>query len=119
MFIKFARFKNFVKHALLEVNFERGLVAIVGANGNGKSTITDGLYAALTNGTIAGAGLDVYENAGAINPRLRELKNVVLLPHMGSATVEGRLEMGEKVLLNIKTFDDGHRPPDQIVPSML
>ena len=49
MFIKFARFKNFVKHALLEVNFEKGLVAIIGANGNGKSTITDGLYAALTN----------------------------------------------------------------------
>jgi lactate dehydrogenase-like 2-hydroxyacid dehydrogenase len=68
---------------------------------------------------IAGAGLDVYENATDINPRLRELDNVVLLPHMGSATREGRLEMGEKVLLNIKTFDDGHRPPDQVVPAML
>jgi glyoxylate reductase len=68
---------------------------------------------------IAGAGLDVYEHGTAINPRLRELPNVVLLPHMGSATREGRIEMGEKVLLNIKTFDDGHRPPDQVVPSML
>ena len=68
---------------------------------------------------IAGAGLDVYEHGTDINPRLRELSNVVLLPHMGSATVEGRVEMGEKVIINIKTFDDGHRPPDQVVPSML
>ncbi|NRB33831.1 MAG: D-glycerate dehydrogenase [Rhodobacteraceae bacterium] len=73
----------------------------------------------LRAGDIAGAGLDVYENGTDVNPRLRELTNVVLLPHMGSATVEGRLEMGEKVILNIKTFDDGHRPPDQVVPSML
>lgn len=68
---------------------------------------------------IAGAGLDVFEHGHEINPRLRELPNVVLLPHMGSATVEGRNEMGEKVLINIKTFDDGHRPPDLVVPSML
>lgn len=73
----------------------------------------------LRAGEIAGAGLDVFEHGTEINPRLRELKNVVLLPHMGSATNEGRMEMGEKVLLNIKTFDDGHRPPDQVVPSML
>ena len=68
---------------------------------------------------IAGAGLDVYERGTDVNPRLRELPNVVLLPHMGSATHEGRVEMGEKVLINIKTFDDGHRPPDLVVPSML
>ncbi|MBQ4809049.1 D-glycerate dehydrogenase [Phaeobacter sp. HS012] len=73
----------------------------------------------LRSSEIAGAGLDVYEHGTDINPRLRELENVVLLPHMGSATLEGRLEMGEKVLLNIKTFEDGHRPPDQVVPSML
>lgn len=73
----------------------------------------------LRSGDIAGAGLDVYENGTNINPRLRELPNVVLLPHMGSATLESRLEMGEKVIINIKTFDDGHRPPDQVVPSML
>lgn len=73
----------------------------------------------LRSGDIAGAGLDVYENGTDVNPRLRELKNVVLLPHMGSATLEGRIEMGEKVLLNIKTFQDGHRPPDLVVPSML
>ena len=68
---------------------------------------------------IAGAGLDVYERGTDINPRLRELPNVVLLPHMGSATLEGRVEMGEKVIINIKTFEDGHRPPDQVVPAML
>lgn len=68
---------------------------------------------------LAGAGLDVYERGSEVNPRLRELPNVVLLPHMGSATVEGRVEMGEKVIINIKTFDDGHRPPDLVVPGML
>ena len=68
---------------------------------------------------IAGAGLDVYEHGTEVNPKLRELPNVVLLPHMGSATVEGRIEMGEKVIINIKTFADGHRPPDQVVPGML
>ena len=73
----------------------------------------------LRAGELAGAGLDVFEHGVEINPRLRALPNVVLLPHMGSATEEGRVEMGEKVLLNIKTFDDGHRPPDQIVPGML
>ena len=68
---------------------------------------------------IAGAGLDVFERGAEINPRLRELPNVVLLPHMGSATEEGRSEQGEKVLINIKTFADGHRPPDLVVPAML
>ncbi len=80
-----------------------------------ENALTRGLRA----GEIAGAGLDVFERGQGINPRLRELENVVLLPHMGSATVEGRMEMGEKVIINIKTFDDGHRPPDQVVPSML
>jgi glyoxylate reductase len=73
----------------------------------------------LRAGEIAGAGLDVYEHGHDINPRLRDLPNVMLLPHMGSATLEGRLEMGEKVIINIKTFADGHRPPDQVVPAML
>jgi len=73
----------------------------------------------LVRGELAGAGLDVFENEPAVNPRLLGLPNVVLLPHMGSATEEGRLEMGEKVILNIKTFADGHRPPDQVLPSML
>jgi len=66
---------------------------------------------------LAGAGLDVFEHEPAINPKLRELPNVVLLPHMGSATIEGRVDMGEKVLINIKTFSDGHRPPDRVLPA--
>jgi len=73
----------------------------------------------LTRGELAGAGLDVFEHEPAANPRLAELPNVVLLPHMASATEEGRLDMGEKVIINIKTFADGHRPPDQVLPSML
>ena len=73
----------------------------------------------LRAGEIAGAGLDVFEHGHDVNPRLQDLPNVLLLPHMGSATEEGRLEMGEKVIINIKTFADGHRPPDQVVPAML
>ncbi len=72
----------------------------------------------LRAGEIAGAGLDVFEHGTEFNPRLRELPNVVLLPHMGSATIEGRMEMGEKVMINIQTFADGHRPPDLVIPSM-
>tara|TARA_R110000868_G_scaffold411779_1_gene710140 strand:- start:8783 stop:9718 length:936 start_codon:yes stop_codon:yes gene_type:complete len=72
----------------------------------------------LRAGEIAGAGLDVFRYGRDANPRLRELKNVVLLPHMASATIEGRIEMGEKVLINIKTFADGHRPPDLVLPAM-
>jgi glyoxylate reductase len=71
---------------------------------------------------IAGAGLDVFEHEPAVNPKLLKLAKagkVVLLPHMGSATIEGRVDMGEKVIINIKTFMDGHRPPDRVLPSML
>ena len=73
----------------------------------------------LTAGEIAGAGLDVYEHEPAPNPKLLALNNVALLPHIGSATIEGRIDMGEKVLINIKTFADGHSPPDRVLPSML
>ena len=73
----------------------------------------------LAAGKLGGAGLDVYEHEPQINPKLLKLPNVVLLPHMGSATIEGRVEMGEKVLINIQTFMDGHRPPDRVIPSML
>lgn len=93
--------------------------AVIVNTSRGEVIDENALTRMLRAGEIAGAGLDVYENGTDINPRLRELENVVLLPHMGSATVEGRLEMGEKVIINIKTFDDGHRPPDQVVPSML
>jgi glyoxylate reductase len=73
-------------------------------------------------GEIAGAGLDVFEHEPAVNPRLVKLARagkVVLLPHMSSATVEGRVDMGEKVIVNIKVFMDGHRPPDRVLPSQL
>lgn len=93
--------------------------AVIVNTSRGEVIDENALTRMLRAGEIKGAGLDVYEHGTEINPRLRELDNVVLLPHMGSATLEGRLEMGEKVLLNIKTFDDGHRPPDQVVPSML
>ncbi len=55
----------------------------------------------------------------AVNPKLKTLPNVVLVPHLGSATQEGRTEMGEKVIINIKTFADGHKPPDRVIPAML
>ena len=93
--------------------------AVVVNTSRGEVIDENALTRMLRNGEIAGAGLDVYENGTDVNPRLRDLSNVVLLPHMGSATLESRVEMGEKVIINIKTFDDGHRPPDQVVPSML
>ena len=73
----------------------------------------------LKDGRLGGAGLDVYDSEEVIGSDFKGLKNVFLLPHMGSSTLEGRIEMGEKVIINIKTYLDGHRPPDQIVPSML
>ena len=69
-------------------------------------------------GSIAGAGLDVFEHEPAINPKLLASDRVVALPHMGSATLEGRIDMGEKVIINIKTFLDGHAPPDKVHPAM-
>ncbi|HLY80041.1 MAG TPA: NAD(P)-dependent oxidoreductase, partial [Caulobacteraceae bacterium] len=77
------------------------------------------LVGALDSGTIAGAGLDVFEHEPAVNPKLLKLPNVVLLPHMSSATIEGRVDMGEKVIVNIRTWMDGHKPPDRVIPSML
>lgn len=93
--------------------------AVIVNTSRGEVIDENALTRMLRDGQIAGAGLDVYENGTEVNPRLRELPNVVLLPHMGSATIESRIEMGEKVIINIKTFQDGHRPPDQVVPSML
>ena len=69
-------------------------------------------------GAIAGAGLDVFEHEPAVNPKLLASNRVVALPHMGSATIEGRIDMGEKVIINIKTFLDGHAPPDRVHPAM-
>ncbi|MFD0917408.1 2-hydroxyacid dehydrogenase [Pseudahrensia aquimaris] len=77
------------------------------------------LIDALETGAIAGAALDVFEHEPAVSPRFRALAEkgkVLMLPHMGSATVEGRNEMGDKVIINIRTFFDGHRPPDRVLP---
>ena len=73
----------------------------------------------LRDNKIYGAGLDVYQNEPAVNPKLVKLANqgkVVLLPHMGSATLEGRIDMGDKVIINIRAFFDGHRPPNRVLP---
>jgi glyoxylate reductase len=93
--------------------------AVVVNTSRGEVIDENALTRMLRAGEIAGSGLDVYEHGADVNPRLRKLPNVVLLPHMGSATLEGRIEMGEKVIINIKTFEDGHRPPDLVVPSMI
>ena len=73
----------------------------------------------IENDELGGAGLDVFEHEPAVNPKLLKSDKVVVLPHMGSATLEGRVDMGEKVIINIRTFMDGHRPPDRVLPSML
>ena len=75
----------------------------------------DALIDALQAGRLAGAGLDVWVHEPAIDPRLLALPNVVMTPHMGSATFEGRLATGEKVITNIRMWADGHRPPDQVL----
>ncbi len=72
----------------------------------------------IENNEMAGAGLDVFEHEPAVNPKLLKSNKVVVLPHMGSATIEGRVDMGEKVIINIKTFADGHKPPDRVLAAM-
>ena len=101
------RLKLMPPHAIL-VNTARGEII-------DESSLAD----LLANGGIAGAGLDVFEFEPAINPKLLKLSNAVLLPHLGSATVEARIDMGEKVIINIRTWMDGHRPPDRVIPAML
>jgi len=92
--------------------------AIIVNTSRGEVIDENALARLLAAGELAGAGLDVFEHEPAINPRLLKLENVVLLPHMGSATIEGRMAMGEKVLINIKTFVDGHAPPDRVLEAM-
>src|SRR5665213_1757321 len=101
------RLKLLQPHALV-VNSARGEIIDEAA-----------LAGMLQRGELAGAGLDVYEHEPTVNPKLLKLPNVVLLPHMSSATIEGRIDMGEKVIVNIRTWMDGHKPPDRIIPSML
>ncbi len=84
----------------------------------GKVIDENAMTRMLINREIAGAGLDVFEHEPAINPKLLRLDNVTLLPHMSSATIEGRIAMGEKVIINIKTFADGHTPPDRVLEAM-
>jgi len=99
-----ARLKKLQPHAVL-INTARGEII-------DEEALAD----LIEVGRIAGAGLDVFEEEPQINPKLLELDNVVLLPHMGSATIEARVAMGEKVLINTRAFADGHRPPDRVIP---
>ena len=101
------RLKLLQPHALL-INTARGEIIDEGALGD-----------LLRAGAIAGAGLDVFEFEPKINPKLLGLPNAVLLPHLGSATIEGRIDMGEKVIINIRTWMDGHKPPDRVIPAMM
>jgi lactate dehydrogenase-like 2-hydroxyacid dehydrogenase len=93
--------------------------AIVINTARGEIIDENALADLLAEGKIAGVGLDVFEFEPAINPKLLKQPNAVLLPHMGSATIEGRIDMGEKVIINIRTWMDGHRPPDRVIPAML
>lgn len=100
------RLRRLKPHAIL-VNTARGEVIE-------EPALVRALYAR----EIAGAGLDVYAHEPQVDPKLAQLDNVVLLPHMGSATLDGRIAMGEKVLINIKTFVDGHHPPDRVLATL-
>jgi glyoxylate reductase len=93
--------------------------AIIVNTARGEVIDENALTRMLINREVAGAGLDVFEQEPAVNPKLVALDNVVLLPHMGSATIEGRIDMGEKVIINIKTFVDGHKPPDRVIEAIL
>lgn len=93
--------------------------AVIINTSRGEVIDQNALANALKAGTIAGAGLDVYEGGASEFETLKSLPNAVLLPHMGSATHEARMEMGQKVMLNIMTLDHGNRPPDLVLPEML
>jgi glyoxylate reductase len=101
------RLKLIQKHAIV-INTARGEIIDEAS-----------LAGMLQAGELAGAGLDVFEHEPQVNPKLLKLANVVLLPHMSSATIESRVDMGEKVIVNIRTWMDGHKPPDRVIPSML
>ncbi|MGF7159049.1 glyoxylate reductase [Rhodoligotrophos appendicifer] len=93
--------------------------AIIVNTSRGEVIDENALARMLEAGELGGAGLDVFEHEPAVNPRLIKNPRAVLLPHMGSATIEGRVDMGEKVIINIKTFIDGHTPPDRVLPNMI
>jgi glyoxylate reductase len=93
--------------------------AIIVNTARGEVIDENALTRMLEANELGGVGLDVFEHEPAVNPRLLKCRNAVLMPHMGSATIEGRVDMGEKVIINIKTWVDGHKPPDRVLPSML
>ncbi len=93
--------------------------AIIVNTARGEVIDENALTRMLEAGELGGVGLDVFEHEPAVNPRLLKCRNAVLMPHMGSATIEGRVDMGEKVIINIKTWVDGHKPPDRVLPAML
>ena len=105
--LSYERLSNLQAHAYI-VNTSRGLVID-----------EDALAKLLKNGKIAGAGLDVFEREPTVSQSLLTAPNTVLLPHMGSSTFEARNEMGEKVIINIQTFIDGHKPPDRVLSKIL
>ena len=105
--LSYERLSNFQAHAYI-VNTSRGQVID-----------EDALAMLLKNSKIAGAGLDVFEREPAVSQSLLTAPNTVLLPHMGSSTFEARKEMGEKVIINIQTFIDGHKPPDRVLSTIL
>lgn len=96
--------------------------AVIVNTARGSIIDEEALIELLEEGALLGAGLDVFEHEPAVDPRLTRLAKsgkVVLLPHMSSATLEGRIDMGETVILNIRTFADGHKPPDRVLPSTI
>lgn len=93
--------------------------AIIVNTARGEIIDENALVRMLEGGQLGGAGLDVFEHGHEISERLKAAPNVVLMPHMASATRESRIDMGEKVIINIKTFADGHTPPDRVIPAMM
>jgi glyoxylate reductase len=93
--------------------------AIIVNTARGEVIDENALARMLEANELGGVGLDVFEHEPAVNPKLLRAKGAVLMPHMGSATIEGRIDMGEKVIINIKTWVDGHKPPDRVLPAML
>ena len=93
--------------------------AIIVNTARGEVIDENALARMLEANELGGVGLDVFEHEPAVNPKLLKAKGAVLMPHMGSATMEGRVDMGEKVIINIKTWVDGHKPPDRVLPAML
>ena len=79
----------------------------------------DAMIAALESGHLGGAGLDVFPDEPRVDERIVALPNVIAQPHIGSATIEGREQAGEKVIANIRFWADGHRPPDQVLEGLV